>query len=199
MRPTIWRWSDLSFLWVPALIVGLLAGAIVWNLVSPNGEELPWAAWFVSGLTTGACVLIVIAFYWERWRWSRLYSGTVRGVGIFYAEGARAYLVVDIDMVIERVVQRMAIYCHTDWYTIVACLRGTRCLFRPELHWNQAEMGWWPREVTGLAGPGWVMVGQGGRPVQETAFAHELAHVVVMKRFGSDETAAHAQIVAAGL
>ena len=56
-------------------------------------------------------------------------------------------------------------------------VRGSTCLFRAPKSFVYTALGHWKRRVYGVAGWKWAIVGQGGRGIEKTAYAHEMSHV----------------------
>jgi hypothetical protein len=81
-----------------------------------------------------------------------------------------------------------------------ATIKGAVCLFRPEDHWDQAEQGYWHRQVVGLSGDDWAIVGQGSKQVEQTAMTHELSHLILNHSKGyTPEEEAHKIFAAVGV
>ena len=180
MHRKMFRANDLWFLWIPTVMIGLVVAAFIYHYAVIH-ETVPWPGWLVSGLMICGSLAIVGAFYWERYQWVSLYAYTVMGVEYFYMDGAKKYLAVDVERDLERMLGR--------WYSRYDLdprreqipkgdfIRGSICIFRREAKWDYTAPGWWTRKVTGVAGWNWAMVGQGGKTIDRTAHAHEMAHI----------------------
>ncbi len=189
----LFRLSDITLLLAPTLIIGLVVAAMVWNLVSPEGEPLPLISWVIAGVNIVATLAIVVVFYVQRWLWVRQYAYSVMGVHYFYEEGAKKYLRVSIESDIRNMLKKWVSYYQakgTQEVSFVArrsqieagqYIRGIVCIFRRESHWIHTAPGWWTRRVTGLAFENTVIVGQGDRMVEKTAHAHELSHIHISR------------------
>jgi len=72
-------------------------------------------------------------------------------------------------------------------------IKNVQVIFRKEEHWTNCSPGFWEREVTGLSGCNWAEVGIGEKPIEQTAHAHELAHIHLNKIRGTQvsEESAH--------
>ena len=185
MHPRMFRASDLLFLWIPGLMITLIVAGFCYHYLVIH-ETVPWPGWMVSGLMVLGSLVVVGAFFWERWQWVRLYAYTVRGVDYFYMDGARKYMALDVERDLERMLGQWYAYYNDEDDAIEwkrqsipsgTFIKGSVCVFRPEGHWEHTAPGWWTRKVTGISGWAWAMVGQGGKPVEETAHAHEMAHI----------------------
>jgi len=181
------------------LIVGLIVAAIIWNLTSPEGESIPWQGWFVSSLTITATIVIVVAFYWQRAAWLKLWAYRILGVDYYYRDGAAIYPREDVEQDLKTMLDSWVSYYEAKYKASPAggggpyvkamqdagilmeihkgtFIKGATCIFRPEKFWEDTT-GPWTRKVVGLAGWNWAMVGQGDRILGQTAHRHEMAHV----------------------
>lgn len=204
-RPPLFHLSDLSIMWIPAFLVSMMIITVVWNCTSPDGEAIPWPGWLVSSLMVLGCIGIVVAFYWTRWKWIQKFAYRVLGVEFYFEPNATRYLVVDIEPVVAKVLKKWCSYLKLEGaerseFMRGSCIHGVVCTFRPEDHWNQAEQGYWSRKVTGLSGDNWIMVGQGSRTVEQTAFGHELSHIILNRSKGyTPEEQAHQIFITVGV
>lgn len=189
MKPKLWSWMDLWLLWIPALIAGLLVGAFVWNYTSPNGEPIPLVGWVISAVVAWSCVGIVVAFYLERHKFNREYRyTTAQGVDCYYAPGTVVYERAAVEAETARVMQAWGV-------TAI----GVLCEFLAAGDfWT---LGPWRRHVYGAQQGSAIVVGQGGRALTETAFAHELSHVLIDRSRGYEvpEAEAHQLMQAKGI
>jgi len=205
--PKLFQLKDLWFMWFPALIIALIAAGLISSVVLQ--EPIEPQGWGVSILTVLGCLSFVVVYYWRRQQWVSLYAYTVMGVDYYYMNGAKRYLRVDVERDLERMLGQW--YNYYDDTSSNAPKRehipkglfldGSICVFRREAYWEHTAPGWWTRKVTGVAEWGWAMVGQGGKPVEETAHAHEMAHIHLNHWHGDivSEVPAHEIISSAGI
>lgn len=185
MHHRLFRLSDLGLVGIVFAIIGLTVAAVVWNLVSADGEPIPVAGWVSASAAVAAGLAIVTIFYVQRWQFVRTYAYTVRGVEYFYRDGAEKYLVVKVEQDIDEMLKKWVLYYKQAGIDdnllksvgAGAFIDGAVCIFRPEFKWEHSQPGFWTRMVTGLTWGSWTMVGQGDRPIEKTAHAHELSHV----------------------
>jgi hypothetical protein len=178
MKPRLFRLDDLINIPVIGfLIAGIIIGALVWNMVSPNGEVIPWQGWFVSLLTAASAMSIVVVFYVKRWQWISLYKYTSSwGVNYYYEPNTKPYL----SMVVEEDTKVM-VKKWSDYYPnkTFPKYKGTIVLFKSADQWKTTDPGWWGRQVCGLAYYNYAEVGMGNKPIEQTAHKHELSHLYI--------------------
>lgn len=184
MHHKLFRPKDLGLVGIVLGIVALIVSAVVWNLVSGGGEHIPTAGWVSASAAVVASLAVLTIFYAQRWLFVRTYAYTIRGVEYFYRDGAKKYLVAEIERDIEAMIEKWLAYYRREGVesnlALVASgafIDGAVCVFRPEKAWKHTAPGFWTRMVTGLTWGNWAMVGQGDRPIERTAHAHELSHV----------------------
>lgn len=183
IRTRMFYLSDLLFMLVPGLAIGLVVTAVVWNLISSDGEPIPTAGWVTASISILACIAVVVIFYVDRWRWVRKHFYTVRGVHYFYEDGAKRYLRIHVETDINETINRWYAYYKEGGslrlveVELAFFIRGAVCIFYPEAAWTPQRPGWWGRRVTGLTTGNFMEVGQGGRLLKATAHKHELSHV----------------------
>lgn len=208
MHHRLFRLSDLGLVGIVFAIIGLTVAAVVWNLVSADGEPIPVAGWVSASAAVAAGLAIVIIFYVQRWQFVRSYAYTVRGVEYFYPDGAKKYLIVNVEQDIDAMIEKWLAYYRKEGIesnlALVASgafIEGAVCIFRPEAKWEHTAPGFWTRMVTGLTWGNWTMVGQGGRPIEKTAHAHELSHVHINLYSGKliNEAESHALFKTVGV
>lgn len=215
MHPRLFRFSDLSIMAFPAVIVGLITVAIAWNLTSPEGEAIPAAGWFVSSLVVLMCLGISFEFYRQRWLFLRNYKFTTRyGVSYFFEPGAIFYLLVDVEEDTEVMLSKWRAYIASkndgmahgyDVSQIMsgACIKGSICTFKKGKSFDQNELNpsWIKRQVYGISGWNWAVVAQNDSLVRRTAHRHELAHIHLARTSGGPvtEEEAHRIFAEAGI
>lgn len=184
MRPKLFRLNDLLFMWIAA-IVGL-APPITAHLSHSHadtwGEAVPFQGWLIAYLVFATTLAIVIAFYWKRAAWLKHYRYTTKhGVMCFFESGATVYAQETVEhdtaiMLDQWIRYYLGIGRNESRYINAGVyLKNSTCIFKPEHHWKEAgQLG---RLVRGLAGWNWAQVGQGGDPIEKTAFRHEMAHL----------------------
>jgi hypothetical protein len=199
MKPRLFRLDDLINVPVIGfLIAGIIIGALVWNVISPNGEVIPWQGWFISLLTATSAMFIVVVFYVKRYQWVSLYKYTTFGVSYYYEPNAKPYLSMVVDEDIKVMAKKWLDY-HPN--KVLLPFVGTIVLFKAADHWTLTVPGWWTRQVCGVAYDNYAEVGMGNKPVADTAHKHELSHIYINREFPeqSSETKAHELMAKVGV
>jgi hypothetical protein len=206
MKPKLFRADDLiNIPMIGFLIAAAIVGALLWNVVSPQGEIIPPQGWGISALTVAMSLFIVVIFYVERYRWICQYKYTTRfGVSYYYEPGATPYLLLDVEED-TVVMQSKWITYFTDKNSNPTITIGfpdfkdTVVLFKRAGNW--VEPNWWSRRVTGLAYYNMAIVGQGGKHIRDTAHKHELSHIYINHHVPeqSEEKAAHELMAKVGV
>lgn len=132
-------------------------------------------------------LLIIFMFYFQRWQFiSKYVYSTNQGIDCFYEKGAIIYLKYELDKVTDNIINTWS----TSYEFDVDKLCGVVCIFEKE---NAFVYGWWSRKVCGIAGWNWMIVGQGGKPIQQTAYGHELSHIIynIIEGKMTDENESH--------
>ena len=183
-------------MWIPILLVSTMIAALVWNYTSPNGEEIPWPGWFVSGIMMLATSLCVFLFYRERWKFISQYKyTTIQGVHCYFEPGTKMYLRIDAEIAIDEMLQKWATYytsANIDGKSAWKYIAGSVVVFAKPKLFSYTALGYWTRKVYGVSGWNWALVGQGQQPIEKTAFAHEIAHIFINhwnKKFISENDA----------
>lgn len=176
MKPSMFRLSDLLFLSIPIIIVGLVVAAITYNLVNDAGEGISIAGWVVSSVVVLTIIVLIFSYYYVRWRWVRLYKCTVMGVNYFYNDDAKVY---NYEEVADDLGDLVLKWDMSGYNFKFKDLVGIDCLFRSEIAWLQITPRLLSRLVTGISIGSYCEVGQGGRPIAETAHAHEISHCIL--------------------
>jgi len=166
--------------------VSITVGTIVWNYTSPEGEKIPIAGWIVAGAMILVTLVIVFAYYYQRWKFiSRWRFVTSTGLNCYFEKGACFYsekmVEDDLDVALRKWVKYINKEDKTtpDHYILDGYfIDGAICIFRPEETFVHTSPGWWSRRVYGVAGWNWCMVGQGNKPIENTAFKHEVSHIL---------------------
>jgi hypothetical protein len=183
MHHKLFRPKDLGLVGLILGIIALTIAAIVWNLVSSEGEPIPIAGWVSASAAVISGSAILVTFYVQRWLFVRDYDYTVKGVE-YFSRGCEIYIEEDVERDIDAMIEKWLAYYRKEGIesnlALVASgafIEGAVCIFRPETKWQHTAPSFWTRMVTGLTWGNWTMVGQGGRPIEKTAHAHELSHV----------------------
>jgi hypothetical protein len=201
MKPRLFRLDDLiNVPMIGILIAGVIVGALIWNVVSPNGESVPWQGWFVGLLTAVASMFIVVVFYVKRWQWISLYKYTSKyGVSYFYESGAKVFLILDVEKDTQVMIDRWVQYLKDKPDVVLKspAFTNTVVLFRRAAAWKDT---WFNRMVCGLAYWNRAEVGTADK-IENTAHKHELSHIIITQNINEDmsEQGAHEIMVKVGV
>ncbi len=182
-RPSLFRLKDILTVWF-----GLFLGAVVLIMavlshLNPNtwGESVPAAGWFVVSLMNIGTIVIFVAFYYQRWKFINKWRYTVYGVQIYYEDGTQPYLRKEMMEETKEMLNNWFKYYKENMMVTDIIggryIEGSICIFRPERVFDQKKLGFTARLVYGISGWNWAVVGQGNRPLNETAYAHEMNHI----------------------
>ena len=180
-----------------------MVGAVVWNWVSPNGESIPWPGYLVSGLMVAAVIAIVIVFYVQRYQFIKTWKyRTASGVACYYQSGCTIYLQMDVEVEIKNTVSKWITWglAQNNGYTATTTdLHDTVCMFLTSGDFYTND--WWHLHVYGATYGNTMFVGQGNRQLHDTAFGHELSHVILNKFKGYQvpDSEAHAIFAQVGV
>lgn len=200
MRPNMFQWRDLLLVGPCLIVIGLCAASIIYNLIV--GNPLPAGGIVAACAATVGCAAVIAFFYAQRYNWVRKWRYEVLGVGYYFEDGSTIYVRDTVMQDVVRMLSKWAAYYkvrsdgQVDTLKIMAgrYVEGAKVVFRPEFPFKAEQPGMWNRLVTGLKLGEVCYVGQGGRPVEATAHAHELSHYLLEQKEGGrfSEEQAHA-------
>jgi hypothetical protein len=184
MKPKLFRLSDLLDISIPLFMAGLIIYTFMWNKLSVNGEPISVIGSSIAGIITGICLTIVIVYYVLRHEFISQYKYTTKhGIACYFGPNSKIYLKLDVENCTDTILNRWVQFAP---YVIQPLTRlpanairnGVTCMFRYEGDFV-AEVGWWKRRVYGYTLDKTIVVGQGNKPVDWTAFGHELSHIII--------------------
>lgn len=188
-KPSLIRPKDYFIILLPIfLALTAISAAILSHLnYTTWGEKVEVGGWVTVSIMAAACFWIVFAYLYERWKWvSKWKFTTNHGIQCFFDDGAAIYLKYDVEDATEEMYTRWGIHYHNFGQEPVkkTTLQGTTCLFVAPSVFTQSTPGFKERLVYGLSGWNWMKIGQGGKPIEQTAFIHEASHIHLNKMRG---------------
>jgi hypothetical protein len=128
-------------------------------------------------------------YYYYRWKFISKWKYTTKhGIQCFYENGTKTYLQIDVELETKRALDIWASFYagigsnhvadHLRKNTKTELLGAPMVFFRPEGVFTHRQLGFADRKVYGISGWNWAIVGQGSKPIEATAFKHELSHII---------------------
>jgi len=181
-KPSLIRPKDYFILVLPIFLgITAIVTAILSHLNYKTwGEKVPIGGWVTVSLMAATCFFIAFMYVYERWKWVSKWRYTTRyGIQCFFDKGAKLYLLKDVEDATSEMYSRWDAYYEKigDLLPSHLMLRGTVCLFVAPAVFKQQTPGLKERLVYGLSGWNWMKIGQGGKPIEKTAYIHECSHI----------------------
>lgn len=141
---------------------------------------MPVGGWVTSIAVLVSCVVIFVAFYYQRWKWISKWKFTTKhGIQCFFDDKTTLYLLKDVEDTTGEMFIRWDMY-YEKFKSIPAqhtILNGLICLFVAPGVFEVLTPGYPMRLVYGVASGNFIKVGQGGKPIEQTAYMHECSHI----------------------
>lgn len=182
MKPRLVQWKN-SWILMQAIVfcIALPVIAVLSHINHDSwGDKVALGGWVTLGMTAAAGLVIAILFYYKRWKWvSKWKYTTSHGVMCFFEPGTKLYLRKDVEDTTIEMYERWDKFLldRNKPKASRKSLQGTICTFRPELVFNQKVLGYSDRLVYGISGWNWMVIGTGGKPIEDTAYIHECSHI----------------------
>jgi hypothetical protein len=156
--------------------------------VSTNGEQIPPQGYGIAIAVIVSLLVILFAFYFQRWLWISKWRFTTRhGVACYFEKDCIIYDQYEIEEETDRFLDKWATYYISNNRQIIMkgeYIKNSTCLFKKSKTFTYTALRYWKKMVYGVAGFGWAIVGQGGRGIEKTAFKHEMSHVHINRHSG---------------
>lgn len=186
MKPKLLNWKNSWVLAQSVVFCVVIPIVIIFSHLNPDtwGEKVQVGGWVVLSMTIVASVIATVLFYYHRWVWvSKWRFTTPHGIMCFFEPYTKLYLCRDVTRETEDVLDRWNRFIrikHKESSIIPAhALNHVICVFRTEGTFNQSKLGFKDRLVYGMSGWKWMVIGTGGKPIKDTAYAHECSHICV--------------------
>jgi len=155
--------------------------------------------WITTAAMSLCCLIIVIAYYYQRWKWIQKWAYTTKhGVQCFYEDGAAIYAQADIEKETEIALNKWNTWYRKTYNPVPAwqslkLAQDIICVFVKEGVFESWTPGYPTRKVYGISSGNWAKVGQGDKPVEQTAYKHEMSHIFLnrIKNQSVQEDEAH--------
>lgn len=201
MRPSLFKVRDIFPIWF-SLIFGLAAILIpVLSHLNADswGERVSLGGWVVAIIASLNFILIFIVFYYQRWKWISKWKYTTKhGIQCFFFDDASLYSLTDVERVTSEMYNRWDSYLARSLDAPIShfshtALDGLICLFVASGVFKIYTLGYLARLVFGAASGNFIEVGQGGKPIEQTAYIHECSHIYLnrIKGYEVPEEEAH--------